>query len=307
VQFERKCARIGAEPRTILEPYKTEVRIKRNDAYLIGAQVVQLQANFNSSAANSIEVKCTGYLNYFKDRYVSEEYTGMTYAEIAAQLITDTQDQANGDFGVTLGVDEASEDQSASRERNYDLQEVKDGIQNLTKLESDNFEFQFTHDKVFNMYTRLGSDKPGVLLTYPLNITNMSVIRDASTLANKIYTIGSGIGEERLQITTVDTTSAIDYKIREKKIIYNSVNDMDTLQENALGDIPIYKDIYEMPTLNVSTEALDLNEVGLGDAVTVSVEGSTFIDNIDGLYRIVGIAVNVSKNNQENIALKLRL
>jgi hypothetical protein len=157
------------------------------------------------------------------------------------------------------------------------------------------------------MYTRLGSDKPGVLLTYPLNITNMSVIRDASTLANKIYTIGSGIGEERLQITTVDTTSAIDYKIREKKIIYNSVNDMDTLQENALGDIPIYKDIYEMPTLNVSTEALDLNEVGLGDAVTVSVEGSTFIDNIDGLYRIVGIAVNVSKNNQENIALKLRL
>ena len=95
VQFELRCASVGANPRSIIEPYRTDIKIRRNGAYLVGGQVVQANINFNQQDANKIEIKCTGYLNYFKDRFISDFYRDKTYAQMARQLITDAQSQPN--------------------------------------------------------------------------------------------------------------------------------------------------------------------------------------------------------------------
>lgn len=305
VQFETLCDQIGANPKSILEPYRTEIRVSRNGSYICGAQVVQAQVNFNNSENNKIEIKATGYLNYFKDRFITTNYNGMTYAEISRQLIQDTQAQTNGDFGVTLGIDTASPSQQDDRERNYDLQNIKDAIINLTKLENDNFDFSFSPDKTFNIYSRLGSDKPGVELVYPQNVTSMNVERDASTLANKIIGIGSGIGEERLESIATDTNSAISYRIRERVELFSSIELQSTLDENTSGKLLIYKDIYEKVTLDVEPGELDINNVIVGDAITVRVDGSTFVDNVNGLYRIIKMSVNVDINLNEVVSLDL--
>jgi hypothetical protein len=316
VQFEEKCARIGALPRNILDPYRTEVKIKRNGAYLLGTQVVQAQINLNNQGANTIEVRSTGYLNLFKDRYItpgvspsgsSLNYTGRTYAELAQRLIIDTQSQTNGSQGVTLGPDEASLLQSMTRTRaeDYDNQNVKDGILNLTKLESDNFDFRFTWDKRFECFDRIGEDKPDIELVYPQNIVSMTIVRDASTLANKITGIGSGMGEERLTDTEIDATSALTYGVREKIELFNSVSNQATLDTNVNGLLPFYKDIYEIPAINVTNGAINPGEVVVGDAVQVRVEESTFVTSINDMYRIIEMSINLSNNMEENISLKL--
>lgn len=316
VQFEEKCARIGATPRNILDPYRTEVKIKRNGAYLLGAQVVQAQINLNNQGANTIEVRCTGYLNLFKDRYIKPgtapalgigNYSNRTYAQLAQRLILDTQSQTNGDFGVTIGPDLASPGQSQTRTRaaDYDNQNVKDGILNLTKLENDNFDFRFTWDKRFEVFERLGYDKPSIELVYPQNVVSMTISRDASTLANKITGIASGIGDERLEYTSTDSTSALDYGIRERIELFNSVQNTATLNSNVEGLVPIYKDIYEIPLVEVTNGAIQPGDVIVGDAVLVKVEGSTFTESINDMYRIVNMNINVSKENEESITLKL--
>jgi hypothetical protein len=448
VQFEKRCAAVGANPRSILEPYRTDIRIRRNNEYLVGGQVVQTNINFNQQDTNKIEVKCTGYLNYFKDRFVNVVYRDLTYAEIARALITETQsvpnlisnahfyDDIGGwtaigsgyvawdalegrdykgslyssnstgttvyagarysigllagvtytltywlkatvasgniyvtsqtgvnvgttaiantnwnmytvswtqgldstyvdiksdtgatvnfylddvrltssldlpayyDFGVTLGVDNASAFQEDTRQRTYDIQNVKDGIVNLTKLENDNFDFEFTADKVFNVYLRLGSDKPEVELVYPQNISSIKVNRDASTLANKIIGLGSGIGAERLETHAVSYTSAAAYRIRERTETFNSVQEQSTLDANTIGKLTIYQDIYEVPAITVDANHLDINNVKLGDAISVRVDGSTFVTSIDGMYRIVGMTINVDTNFNEAISLDLEV
>lgn len=460
VQFEAKCARIGAVPRNILDPYRTEVRIRRDDVYLVGGQVVYVQANFNNQSANIIEVRCTGYLNYFKDRYITPGkesskdgslYVNRTYAQIARQLVIDTQasynyvlngsfttdatgwsyDGTSGgsiarntsafnttpaslsvigsapttgtrtarysvilkqgntydvsayvrknnvstsstvfvyaygqngavgpvatisgttwtkisfsfspsanttflgfssttgdfllddvvveltgdnttrrDFGVTLGVDTASPFQNATRSRidDYDNQNVKDGIINLTKLEADNFDFKFSHDKVLNIYSRLGSDKPEIELVYPQNIYSMTVGRDASTLANKIKGIGSGMGEERLESTAVDGLSALAYKVREKIPLFNNVSTQSVLDNNTIGTLYEYTSLYESLALSLHTNVINPTEVNVGDAITIRVDGSTFIDSVFGLYRIIGMDLHINKNSAEDISLKV--
>lgn len=307
VQFEQLCASIGVNPRTILEPYRTDVRIRRNGEYLCGAQIVRATANFNTTETNKISIQCTGYLNYFKDRFITASYSAMTYAQIARQMITDTQAQTNGDFGVILGVDQASPYQQADRVRNYDLQNIKDGIINLTKLEDDNFDFQFTAGKVFNIYSRLGSDRPEVEFVYPQNIASMSVKRDASTLANKIIGLGSGIGEERLESIAIGLNSAIAYRIRERTELFSSVINQTELDSNTYGKLSEYQYIYEVPALTIVPNEIDLNSVGIGDAVTIRVDGSTFIDNLNGMYRIQSMTITVSNSGEESVSLDVYL
>jgi len=316
IQFEEKCARIGATPKNVLDPYRTEVKIKRNGAYLLGTQVVQAEVNLNNESANTIEVRTTGYLNLFKDRYITPGvapasnagvYANKTYAQLAQRLILDTQYQTNGDFGVRIGSDTASEAQNPGRTRqgDYDNQNVKDGIINLTKLEADNFDFKFTWDKKFNVYERLGSDKPDIELVYPFNVVSMKILRDASTLANKIIGLGSGLGDERLSHTEIDSTSASTYVIREKIELFNSVNNQNTLESNVQGLIPIYKDMYESPVVELTNGAVIPGEVWVGDAVLVRVEGSSFIETIDDMYRITNMRIRVTNDLEENISLKL--
>lgn len=305
-QFEDRCASVGANPRSILEPYRTDVKIRRDGTYICGSQVVNVTVGFNNAETNKITVRCTGYLNYFKDRYITGNYENMTYAQIARQLITDTQAQTNGDFGVTLGVDLASANQDNTRVRNYDVQNVKDGILNLVKLENDNFDFEFTADKVFNIYERIGTDRPEIELVYPQNIVSMTVQRDASTLANKIIGLGSGIGEERLQSEAIGSDSATAYRIRERTELFNSVINQSVLDANTFGKLLEYQYIYEVPALKIESNQLDVGLVKVGDAVNIRVDGSTFIDNVNGMYRITKMTVTVSNIGDESVSLEVQ-
>lgn len=444
VQFEKLCASIGARPINILEPYRTDVKIRRNGTYLVGAHVVQTNVNFDNSGTNKVDVQCTGYLNHLKDRYVSAHYSGMTYAKIARQLITDTQSAynqiSNGDFyeglsgwvyvesgyiawnklvghntlgalyanvsagangfggarwnrnmvagvtytatywvkadttggntyiqtqtgvrmnvtpitttnwtqvtytwtqaavssyidfkmdtnvnfylddvtltdnidnasnrnfGITLGVDYASGAQDTTRIRNYDLQNVKDGIINLTKLDNDNFDFAFDANKVFTVWNRKGSDKPNIELVYPQNIVSLKTVRSAATMANKVYGLGAGIGEERLQSNVIDYVAATTYRVREVTKMYNSVELLPTLTANATGDLYNLKDLNSDIEVVVTNNALDLGLVEVGDAIYVRVDGSGYVDYVNGLYHIMKIGVDITTEFDETLTLTL--
>lgn len=446
VQFEQRCAAIGANPRSVLEPYRTDIRIRRNGTYLCGGQVVQTNINFNQQENNRIEINCTGYLNYFKDRFMTAYYRNMTYAQIARQLIIDSQsvpnlisnsqfyedvggwspansgyvswDQVEGhdaagslysanslggvaeagarasigflagvsyqatfwlkttvasgnifvttetgikqgitpvtntnwnqytiswtqgtasnyfdiksdagttvnfylddvrvissldlpayfDFGITMGVDTASPLQQDDRERTYDIQNVKQNIQNVTKLDEDNFDFEFTAEKVFNTYARLGTDRPDFELVYPQNITSIQVERDASTLANRIIGLGSGIGKERLETIATSYTSATAFRIRERTETFNGVKEQSTLDANTLGVLNDYQDIYEIPNITVEANNLDLDDIHLGDAINIRVDGSTFVTSINGMYRIMKMSIDINMNHDEKINLDM--
>lgn len=445
VQFENLCKSIGVRPLNLIEPYRTDIKIRRNNEYILGAHVVSVGVSFNNQETNKIEVSCTGYLNHLKDRITNKSYEKMTYAEIARNLVYDTQqpynyiknesfvkgiagwqsvdagymiwdsntghtgkgsgfvsvttgpnsfggarwqhpmqagveytvsfwvkassaegnvyivyqpglssfstpvtdsnwnyytftwtqpvdgssvdikftnntdfwldevtlsdnieDETRRSFGIELGTDFASSTQQADRVRNYDLQNVKDAIINLTKLESDNFDFKFDANKVFTTHARLGSDKPQVELVYPQNITSISVDLDAQTLYNKVYGVGSGMGEERIQFDILDPDSSLTYRVRETVETFNSVEILNTLIQNTYGSLTEQKDMYSRINVVLENNTLDLNTVNVGDAIYVRVDGSTYVDFVNGLYRIVGRSVTVSTNMEESVTLSLQ-
>ena len=449
VQFEKKCEAMGVSPADILTPYVHDIRIRRNGEYIVGAQVVETNFQINNDAPVSIQVKCTGFLNLFKDQYITESWSGYTYAEIARKLVSGAQKAENlvknptadidvsywlcasgtmarttasgyvhsGDgavrvtsgsagligagtqinassgtkvhidawvkgvngqviylrerelvtsssnqvalaqitgngswqhfeedvymtfdkgylyieqssstslciddcyvypddevendlcnLNVALGVDTASSTQSNTRQRNYQLQNIKDALINLTCLEEDNFDFSFAPDRTFNCYSRKGADKFNLEILYPGNIHSMTITRSAANLANKIINIGSGIGDERLEVVTSNKASRQIYGTRESVVTYNNVQLEQTLLEHGVGDLWDKKDPSNLPKITIRDGSINPSNIEVGDVIYVKVEGDNYLGTINGVYKVGQLQVSVDSDHVETVNLML--
>lgn len=84
--FEELCAQMGSVPQAVLRPYVTDIRVKRNGVYKFGVQVVDIGINLSEDGA-LMEVRCTGFLDLFMDRYLNVTYIEQDTADIFRDLI----------------------------------------------------------------------------------------------------------------------------------------------------------------------------------------------------------------------------
>lgn len=298
--YQDFCASIGVNPTSILGPYQTDIKIKRNGEYLFGTHVGQIEVTMGETTS-TIEIRAFGYLNLLNDRYVTKNYFGVDAVDIAWDLINETQTQTNGSMGMTQG---ASQTTTVERDRTYVRQNVKEAIVNLTSLIDGNFDFEFTVDREFNTYSMIGSDRSEDLqFIYPGNIKEVSVPREGLALFNKIYGLGAGFGEEGIASTQGDSDSQLNYGVHERIASFNSVIEQETLDQNTAAELEARKALLEIPKMTVSGENFNLNEISIGDRVTVRIEDNLFLATVNGIYRIEKIEVAVDENEAEDIKL----
>lgn len=296
--FEAYCEAAGSEPSEMLEAYVTDVRVRRNGAYLFGVQVVDMVYDLNEGGT-SLSVKCTGFLDLFRDRYVTKSYDATEATSIARDLLATTQTD-HGSFGVTNGAEQYNT--GVLRDRNYVDQNVKDGLVNLTSLIDGNFDFKFNYDRSFETYEQIGSNRTGYKFTYPYNISSISVPHTGLNTFNYIIALGSGFGEETLRSVVSDMPSRLNYGTRMRVVSFNSVSEQATLDQNALAVLAQQKDILELPKLKTSGVFCDLNIIGIGDRIPVEIQDHPAIP-LNGTYRIEQIECTLDDNDAEEIDL----
>ena len=251
--FEAYCKNnLGStDPKFLLQPYATDLKVKRAGTYLFGCQVVSLSFNLtgdaNSTASSNasgmsqypVTVSCSGYLNYFKDRYVTKTYTSVERVAIACDLITTTQATTNGSFGVTIASGQYSTAKTDAA-RTYTQDQVKLKLQELANASDYPFDFSFTWDKQFKTYAKIGAVRGDIAFIYggPLsNVQSFSMDRSASSLYNTVYGLGSGFGDAQLLSAQSDAASQANYYRREMLSQYPSVLEQATLDTNTKTDL----------------------------------------------------------------------
>ena len=133
----------------------------------------------------------------------------------------------------------------------------------------------------------------------------MSITRSAANLANKIINIGSGIGDERIEVVTANTISRQNYGTRESVITRNNVQLEDTLLEHGIGDLWDRKDPTDLPKVTIRDGSINPSNIETGDVVYVKVEGDEYLGTINGVYKIVQIQVSVDLEHMETVNLTL--
>lgn len=303
-EFERYCRLLSVDPKNVLAVDQNEVRVRRGTTYLCGGQISYINPTIDSNA-QKVEVRATGFLNLFKDRYTDVErtFTATEATTIAANLITESQALTNGDFGVHIGTLATV----GTHDRTYRRTNIKDALQALTQVQTNPFDFEFTYNKTFNTYTSLGSSKPSIIFEYPKNIKSISVPLDGTGIANEVIVLGSGLGEEAaVQVTVDDTGSQLNYKLRQKIITPNSVQESATLTDHGNAELAAWSFPFELPSIVVDGNlSPHIGEYSVGDYVHVRLGQYLMINHVDAMYRIEKIDLQIDDMDNESITLYL--
>lgn len=312
-EFERYCELLGADPNEILKTNSTEVRIRRGTKYLCGGQITYVHPRANATSQD-IEIRATGFLNLFQHRYTDELHyfpPGTQATQIPADLIEWTQGRGpNWDFGVTIG----SLATVGTHEKTFKAVQVKEALQRCTELYG--FDFEFTHDKVFNTYAALGSQRPELIFEYPGNVLDIGKPTDGTDLANYVTVSGSGTGEESAARVVIDETdptvgvvaglSMADHRVQEKRISYSDVEDETDLRKHGVAHVQAWAVPFTIPDIVVDgNTAPFVTDYGIGDWVTARARKYRLFEEINGLYRLEKRTIAIDDQDKETVTLEL--
>lgn len=288
----------GDDPHGFLETGRNDIRIQRNGRWLLGTNVIKFGYSGGAKGV-TMKVSCSGYLNYYKRRYIDIDYEDTPQEQIIWGVINQANQLPGGDYGIRQGVHKG---RSVLRDRHQVRKEIKSFIQQMTEVLGGP-DIEITHDKLLNTYEAIGAYRPDIRLTYPGNIAGWSFDRSVERVSNFIYGLGSGNGDDAISAEAEDADSEEYLYRREQIVTYNSVIDVGTLQQNVDALKHYAANPIELPAITVEDGVLDLNEVGIGDTLPVEMRGNKSLAHINGFYRIESISCSVDKNGAETVEL----
>lgn len=301
-RFEKLLTDLGFanDPFGFFEVGRCDVRVKRNGQYLIGTNVYRFTYSTNDPSVQVV-VECVGYLNFYKTQYVTADFNQIAQNQILWSVINQCNQKPGGDFGVRRGTHTGA---VVKRNRHYKRKEVASLIQQMSNVIG-GCDFDFTPDKKFNTYEAKGVYRPSIVLYYGDggNIQSFSFSRSIEKVANYIYALGSGNGEDTVEYDSEDEDSENYLYRRERVLTWNSVSLDETITEHSKAALHALKDIIEIPSVTVRNDFLDLNSVDVGDTIIVNLASNLMLKHIHGSYRIETITCNVDENDSESVTL----
>lgn len=320
-EFEKYCATLGVDPKNLLTVNVTEVRIKRLGEYFVGGQLMYKSTRLDDRTM-SVACRVFGFLALFNKRYtgtttagfVSEVYTAAngtakTRTDLAWALISATQALASGDFGVTRGLTGSS---ATPRDKTYSRTNIKTALQDLTTLNTDPIDIEFTYNKVFNTYDGniggIGSNRADIVFEYPGNILSIEVPDDGTDMTNEVIGLASGSADgTQATYFAEDTASQATYALRQDIYQSNATDNSDNGLTYGAEAVKLAKsNPIKIPALVINGNVAPyVTDYHIGDRVTVKVNRHPLISDINGSYRIEKITLDIDDNDNEKVTLQV--
>lgn len=277
--------RQGFDPDDLLTSGLKWVSITRNDIVMFKGILSEIGMD-GSGEDIKLTLTFKNWLAYFQKRLTSETYSATDAGAIAWDLIDKAQAVSGGDLGVTQGSITAT----VNRDRTYVNDEIALSITRLSANEIINgFDFEINDEKVFGVYTRMGSDKPAIVFD-DLNTKSWRLTYSVGlNLTNQVLALGNGISAVR----TSAGSQITDWNLLQEKASYSTVIETATLQAHGDEVLDLKQDVTRVPEITVININQDITDYNIGDGVTVRLGGI-----IDALYRIKVKTISVTQSDE---------
>lgn len=265
--------------------------------------------SFDDNGSVWCEIHCFDWLEQLNSRYTVFEkvYDQVDAGEIAWDLIDKTQNgwdeygEAYGSLGITQGTIE----ETIARDKTFVNQNIMQAIISLSDVAS-GFDFELTHDKVFNVFSVKGEDlTDSIVLEYGTNIQTFKILEDFTHPSNRAIILGEVIGEETLQrIERNDETSQSIYGLREFVSSESEASELANFEDR--GDAVNSK--YGVPLIKIEADLVkgsnpSIIQFDVGDVVGVRIKSGIY--DINEQYRIFEWELVFDESNSEQLNIVL--
>lgn len=267
-----------------------------------------MSGSLTNDQNNWCTITCFDWLEQLNSRFTPFEviYDQEDAGQIAWDLIDKSQTgwdgygEPYGDLGITKGTIEAT----INRDKTLVNQNIMEAIISLSDVQS-GFDFEITHDKVFNVYSVLGEDlTEEILLEYGVNIDSCKIVEDFTHPSTRAIVLGEVIGEETLQRIERDSATQSTYGLREFLTSETEASELENFQDR--GDA--INDKYGAPLIKIDAKMTkgsnpSIIEFGVGDVVGVRIKSGVY--DIEEQYRIFEWELTFGEDNSEQLNLVL--
>ncbi len=297
---------LGLISRATLAPARTRVWFERDGVLMHSGIVWTAKANMGD---NTLDIAGEGVHSYFRRRHIRTNltFTGVEQHEIARQLVTLAQTDANSSIGVQLDPSNSR----VGRDRSWlsvERKSIGEAIEQLGNVEN-GFDWAYRTAWVAGVPTTTFtfSGPMGRRTEHVFDVgTNCSLLsydEDGTTISNRVDAIGAGEGSDALIASVANASLQGPYRILEDVISHSDVRDIGTLYEHAWRRLSRGVGPIRHVELQVFADAEPpIGSYEVGDQVTVRADYGWV--RLDGAFRIVEVAVGVS-GGIETVALAL--
>ena len=228
------------------------------------------------------------------------------------------------DLGIRLGDFPSDEEQLEAgwtKDRftpTYEWKKALETLQDLSNMDSDNFWFFLDENYRFNIYIYGGTDVVTLDLSYPKNITSMTVDTNAVDMVNYMKGDGSAEIKQDPLVSGVENFNPAPFtwvgydmeKMRDYWPLaaaqsFNSERTIENLRNDIASQISTFSKMLDVPQIKVENGTIDPEQIALGDVVSVTALNTPYVQRINGLYKVIGYQIDTDLNSIENISLTL--
>lgn len=200
----------------------------------------------------------------------------------------------------------------------YEWKSAKETLLDLSNMDSDNFWYYTDERRNFNVYIDHGRTDVNVDLSYPKNISTISVTSDAKDIVNYIKGDGSAEVSQDPMVSGIKNTNSApftwiefnqssmdNYWALASANSYDSERTIANLRNDMKADIDTYSNILDVPEIMIDNGSVSPLDFDLGDMVSVSVLDHPYVRKINGVYKIVAYDIGVDPDGKETIQMTL--
>jgi len=274
LSLKRYASIFNLTPDDVFASSLRDWRIYQDNNLRYGGILLHRKISGSGNQATSLTVNICDYLNALERRITGNAGTDWTYlstdsADIAWDIIDQSQTKTNGDLGITRGLHPTTKD----RDRTLRFDNIRDVIIKMSASEvDDGYDCEITPEKVFNIYYPKGEVKSNIILD-DFNIISWSADKNLSgKLANSITVLGSGDGDDIITEVVEDTDSQEVWGLQEQTISAKDNEVSANLIDKGNNALNLLKIPQEIITVRVNDKNPDINTYNLGDTVTVKID-----------------------------------
>jgi hypothetical protein len=272
----------------------------RESSLIFSGVLVNRQISGKGSQATKYNFTFCDWFNALERRITGNDsdwwYSDDDSADIAWDLIVQTQAKTNGNLGITRGLHPST----IHRDRTYRFDKIRDSLVKMSNKELYNgYDCEITPEKIFNIYYPKGSVKADLVLD-DANIISWSSSRNLSgNLANSITVLGAGQEDSILNELRENATAQASWNLQEQTLSAKDVTTASILQDK--GDLELLKNALpkDVISLSINDTKPDVESYNLGDTLPVKIKIINFEENLRILKR--GWQIKASGQAQINL------
>jgi hypothetical protein len=266
------------EEASLLQPLASDIMCYRED--IVGTRRLLYRGRIITETddmtdnGHFAQFSCNDYRGMLGNRVVPPG--GLAYTNsppvdvgfIAFDLITATQSQTGGNWGITSGLGGTS---GVTHVISYDAgSNILEMITNLGHRQTGAFEWEIDANLAMNRWFPTRGSATGAVLDYGGVVVTAHRLLQASDFANVVVVTGDGSTTTPVQLTS--STVATDPMGRWERTSSYDIKEQATLSERALWALALLDQIRPSWTVELASGAWDIDTMWLGDTVSLQVQ-----------------------------------